>query len=74
MLLRHRFQEWAADRVSWVQYPDIRNLRETRRLMFTTQMPMGKRFALVVFGFAALSACAVGLFFIGLLAWAALTA
>lgn len=74
MLLRHRFQEWAADRVSWVQYPDIRNMRNRPGLMFKTQMPWEKRMLLVVFGFAALAICAVGLFFLGLLFWAAITA
>jgi hypothetical protein len=26
MLLRHRIQDWLADRISWVQYPNIRDV------------------------------------------------
>jgi hypothetical protein len=74
MFLRHRFQEWAADRFAWVQYPDVRPMHKRPRLMFKTQMPWEKRFALVLFGFAALAACAVALFFLCLLLWAAVTA
>jgi hypothetical protein len=44
------------------------------RLMFKTQMSWEKRFALIVFGFVALAACAVAVFFLGLLFWATITA
>ena len=74
MRLRHRLQEWAADRFAWVQYPDVRNMRNRNRLMFKTQMPWEKRVALVVFGFGALAACTVALFFLGLLFWAIIKA
>ena len=74
MSYAHRLQEWAADRVSWVQYPDIRYMRNRPGLMFKTQMPWEKRVALVVFGVTALAACAVALFLLGLLFWAIVTA
>jgi hypothetical protein len=53
MLLRHRIQEWFADRVSWVQYPDIRNLQR-QAVRFKHSMPWEKRVGLALFGFVAL--------------------
>lgn len=73
MLLRHRLQEWAADRFSWVQYPDIRNL-QSRRLRFKTAMPWEKRVGLVFAGLFTLLACGIALFLLGILAYALFTA
>lgn len=48
----HRIQEWLADRISWVQYPNIRPsdavTREAGRtgLSFKWQMPPGQRIQL----------------------------
>jgi hypothetical protein len=74
MKTSHRIQEWLADRVSFVQYPQFRpadqHTRESSRdrLRFKHRMPIGKRIDLfllslvgLMFGLAAV--CAV-LFFI----------
>ena len=45
----HRFQEWLADRVSWVQYPNIKpaddRTREAEKagFQFVHKMTIGKR-------------------------------
>ena len=68
----HRFQEWLADRVSWVQYPNIRpadpSTREAARtgFRFTHQMPIGKRIDLFLLSMLLLLiglAAAVGVLF-----------
>ena len=69
MLLSHRIQEWAADRFTWVQYPNIRNKRAPV-VGFKHAMTWDKRLALVVFGLTALAICAVVLFFVGILLYA----
>lgn len=49
MKLQHRIQDWLADRVSWVQYPDLRPLNPAARaasrtgFRFKHAMPLGKR-------------------------------
>jgi len=73
MLLRHRLQEWAANRVTWVQYPGIDPFKR-QTVFFRTAMPWEKRVGLVLFGVLALGACALVLAFIGLLLWALATA
>lgn len=61
MKTAHRIQEWFADRVSWVQYPNLRPAdeftRDTSRsgVRFKHQMPIGKRIDLIVFSFFALA-------------------
>jgi hypothetical protein len=71
--LRFRAHEWAANRFSWVQYPNIRaqsHNAETSRLRFTNQMPFGKRLDIAMFSLAALIA---GIFALGVvctLIWA----
>ena len=69
MQLNHRIQEWAADRFTWVQYPNIRNKRAPV-FGFKHAMAWEKRLALVVFGVLALAVCAVVLFFVGVLLYA----
>jgi hypothetical protein len=72
MNIVQRAHEWLADHVSWVQYPRITPMR--RVSFFKTQMPWPTRVALVLFGSTTLVICAIALFFLGLLFWAALTA
>lgn len=68
----HRFQEWLADRVTWVQYPNLRAADKTTReasrtgLRFTHQMPLGKRIDLFLFSILLLLAGLAALFFVGL--------
>lgn len=59
--------------MSWVQYPRIRRVG-ARTPFFKHQAPWYLRMALVVVGGSTLAACAIALFFLGLLAWAAITA
>lgn len=73
MTYADRIQEWLADRVSWVQYPQIRR-SAIKRHLFLNQMPGPLRAGLVLYGVAALAACAIALFFLGLLFWAIFTA
>lgn len=73
MTYADRIQEWLADRVSWVQYPQIRRSPIKRRL-FLNQMPGPLRVGLVLYGAAALVVCTIALFFLGLLFWAIFTA
>lgn len=64
MKLLHRLQEKLADRVTFVQYPDIRPADDRTRaasrtgLRFTHQMPLGKRIDIF---FASLGVLAVGI-------------
>lgn len=74
MSILFRAQEWLADRVTWVQYPRIRRLNPPPRQVFQHAMPWPLRALLVLVGSGALLVCAVALFFLGLLAWAAITA
>jgi hypothetical protein len=54
MKLSHRIQEWAADRVSWVQYPNIRPADAITRVASRSspavkhQLTMGQRFDVLV--------------------------
>ena len=73
MTLLHRAQEWLADRIGWVQYPNIRAAGASVS-MWKTQMPWSTRALLVLFGAIAVVVSALALFFLGLLAWAAITA
>ena len=68
-----RAHEWLADRVSWVQYPELRRLSPKRRL-FRNEMPWTTRAMLILIGSVLLLGCAVALFFLGVLSWAAITA
>jgi hypothetical protein len=69
MTYTERAQEWLADRVNWVQYPNINPThRKAQRLQFfKTEMPLATRVGLVLFG------CAVAMFFLGLIFWAVIT-
>lgn len=50
MKLSIRLQEWLADRVSWVQYPEVRSMQKRQKLFFWKhQMPAGQRIAMVLF-------------------------
>lgn len=73
MTLTERAQEWLADRVTWVQYPQIRR-SPIKRTLFLNQMPGALRAGLVLYGVVTLAACAIVLFFVGLIFWAILTA
>jgi hypothetical protein len=56
MRRRDRIQEWLADRVSWVQYPNIRLVSAPRRTpLFRYQMSASTRITLVLLGLMALS-------------------
>jgi hypothetical protein len=50
----HKIQEWLADRVSWVQYPNIRAADASTRAAsrsgarFENQMTLGQRLDLVI--------------------------
>lgn len=68
MLLRHQLQEWAADRFSWVQYPDIRDTRKTH-MRFKTAMPWTTRVGLVLFGVAGLAISAAVLVALGVIVY-----
>jgi len=68
----HKMQEWLADRLPWVQYPNIRAADATTRAAaavgprFKYQMPLGKRLDLAILSLgllvAGLMALAVALF------------
>lgn len=51
----HKIQEWLADRLPWVQYPNIRPADASTRAAasfgptFTHKMTLGQRFDLVIF-------------------------
>lgn len=63
------FQEWLADRVTWVQYPNIRPADQLTRdagrtrppVHFKTAMPIGKRIDLLFLSLALLALGLVGL-------------
>ena len=68
MKLQHRIHEWMADRISWVQYPDLRPTNPAARaasrtgFRFKHAMPIGKRIdlfllslLLLLFGLAAMA-------------------
>lgn len=70
-----RIHCWLADRLTWVQYPDVRPLSRPARLaFFRNQMPAPVRVALVLFGVLAGAASLFMLGAAGLLIWAAITA
>ena len=50
MKLRYRIQDWLADRVDWVQYPDIRRgaMDQRSKLMFANRMSFGQRIDLLL--------------------------
>lgn len=73
MRLFTRAHEWLADHVSWVQYPNIRPAGPAPSV-WKNQMPWSTRALLVLIGAVAVVVSAVALFFLGLLAWAAITA
>lgn len=56
MKWQHYAQEWLADRVSWVQYPNIRLVSQSRpkQRFFRHQMPAGTRVTLALLGLMAL--------------------
>ena len=64
MTLRYRVQEWLAERVTWVQYPDIRQVgtKHLFRPGFVHRMPFGQRLDLLLFSLATLVAGALLLF------------
>lgn len=74
--LKYRIHEWAADRFSWVQYPDIRpqsaNARNHRLLRFVHQMPLGKRLDILLFGVGLLLVSIIVMLAVGVLIWALL--
>lgn len=70
-----RIHCWFADRITWVQYPDVRPLKRPARLpFFRNAMPLPVRLALVLFGVLAGLAALVMLAMLGLVIWAAVTA
>lgn len=66
-----RFHEWVAERVSWVQYPNVRT--EPDAPFFKHQMPASTRAFVVLVSLIVLVVCAVALFFLALMFWAILT-
>lgn len=75
MKLANNIQEWLANRISWVQYPDFRpadsSTREATRsgMRFRTAMPFGKRLdlflissMLLVIGLIALGVIGFGIY------------
>jgi hypothetical protein len=68
-----RAHTWLADHFRWVQYPRVSPFQR-RFPFFETAMPWPLRVGLVLFGVIALAICAIALFFLGLLTWAAITA
>jgi len=68
MKFRYRVHEWLADRISWVQYPNIRPTDDATRAAsrtgprFATHMPLGKRIDMVLLSLVTL---ATGLFILG---------
>lgn len=72
---KFRVQEWLADRISWVQYPQIRPLStNARRRLFATDMHWTTRVLLVMSSLAVLGVAIVVLSGVGLIVWAAITA
>lgn len=69
--LKVRCHEWLADHFSFIQYPNIRGPRIT---FFKNEMPSSTRALLVLIGCITLIGCLIAMFFLGLLAWAAVTA
>lgn len=69
-----RVHEWLADRISWVQYPNVQVTEGTRSPFWAYEMPWYQRMGLVVMGMVLLGVCAIALFFLGVLFWAAVTA
>lgn len=67
--LKFRVHEWLADRISWIQYP---NVSGPTPQFFKNQMPASIRIGLVVFGLSTLAVCAVALFLLGVLAYSVL--
>lgn len=63
----HKIQEWLADRVSWVQYPNIRAADPSTRaasrmgITFEHQMTLGQRLDLVIFSGGLLAAGLIAL-------------
>lgn len=55
--------EWLADRVTWIQYPNIRAVTDTAKrrpaLQFAVQMPWWQRITLVAVFLPILIVCAV---------------
>ncbi len=77
MLLRHRVHEMLADRLSWVQYPDIRadlQRRRQRQPFFKYAMPLYQRFALLCFGLCLILIAAAMATVIGVCLWSLITA
>jgi hypothetical protein len=66
-----RAHEWAADNISWVQYPDVIGIKKP---FFKHQMPFWKRYLLFVVGIAGLLLSAILLFVIVWIVWAVITA
>jgi hypothetical protein len=66
----HRAHELLADKISWVQYP---NIRETRRQpkpdFFAHKMPIETRIGLAVFGLLTIAISLGMLTVLGFLAW-----
>lgn len=73
MRLVTRVHEWLADRVSWVQYPNVR-AEHGRSLFWKYEMPWYQRMGLVVMGLGLIGISVVALFFLGILFLAAVTA
>ena len=71
--MSHKMQEWLADRVSWVQYPNIRPANQSTRqaaqtgLRFAHPMPIGKRLDLFLVSFGLLTIGLVAATLVGVL-------
>lgn len=73
MKLRHRIQEWLAERIKWVQYPNVRAEHEPM-IRWNRQMPWEHRVLLALYGVIALAVSSVMLFFLGIFFLALFTA
>ncbi len=71
--LSYRLHEWLAERVSWVQYPNVRTERKPL-IVWKHQMPWTTRALLIMFGLATLVLCAIAMFFLSILFLSILTA
>jgi len=64
-----RAHEWLADRVSWVQYPNVRGPKQP---FFKHEMPIMNRVALALFGAGLVVVSLIALSMFCLLFWALL--
>jgi hypothetical protein len=70
---KYRAHEWAADKFSWVQYPNVRAQSanaKVKAVRFQHAMPIGKRLDVAIFSFALLLVAVAVLGVVGIIGWA----